>query len=207
MLIVVTGDFLKQICGHQRDHRPRAPPLLLQGQFKNVRLLFRNMPVQQCLIFLEIADSHSHFVAVAARVGNEVARGKDPRRKNLACPLLRTQRQNVLSAIPGIEYRGNTGIQKARECGEPFLAVGRREFGIYVSADLEAASQMNVHIDQARNQIFARSVDAPGVETPGAVKPALEARGAQTGAYSADSFTVNDGVPSLPAECNFEQVD
>src|SRR6266404_3777234 len=84
MLVVIARDLLEEVNRHQRDHGSRAPTFLLQREFQNVRLLLGNVPVEQCLVLLEVADPNRHAIPMAAWIGHEISRREDSWRENLA---------------------------------------------------------------------------------------------------------------------------
>src|SRR5215469_11167124 len=158
--VVVTNDLRQQLDGHERDHRPRPPAFLLESQLENVRLLLGNVLVEQLLVLLEIADSNGNAIAVAARVGNQVAGSEDTRREYAAGALIGTKRQDVLRAVADVDHGGDAGVKKARERLESLLPIGRSRFGVRRGTRVEAPAQMDVHVHQSRNEIFAAAVDA-----------------------------------------------
>ena len=163
VLIVIADDLLQQLHRHQRDHRPRAPALLLERQLQDVGLLLGDMLVQQRLVLLEVADAHRDSVAMASRVGDQIAGRKDAGRKDPAGALVAAQRQDVLGPVAGVEHGRDAGIEETCQRRLAFRAIRRSRRRIHFAADVEAAAQVNVDVDQAGDQIFAgvRQCGAP----------------------------------------------
>ena len=74
--------------------------------------------------------------------------------------LIRTQRQDLLLAVAGVEYGGHAGVEEARErTRRASLRLAASHF-TRRSGRLRRAAQMDVDVHQARNEVLAARVDA-----------------------------------------------
>ena len=79
----------------------------------------RELLVEQGLILLKVADPYGGVITVAARVGDEIASGENPRREDLARALVSSQGQNVLCPVAGIVSHRRVGSKQQRGYGRP----------------------------------------------------------------------------------------
>src|SRR5712671_3825036 len=165
MLVVIARDLLEKVYRHQRDHGSRAPTFLLQRKFQNVRLLLGNVPVEQCLVLLEVADPNRHAIPMAPWIGHEISRREDSWRQNLPRALVRPQRKDMLCPVAGIKNRRDARVQKTGQRRDACLAVRWSQLRVDLAGDVEPALEMNVNIHQSRNQKSTLALDPPAPES------------------------------------------
>ena len=149
--VVVADDLLEQIGRQLVDLRTRAPAVLVLADLGEVGL-GGEVLVEQLAIGRPRFDVVG--TAVAVRAGDRAAGGEDPRADDRAALLLRAQPHDVFGPVARVEDGGHAGIQIAVQRADAlaFLVGGRL-------AAAAAAAQMDVRVDQTRDQELAGAVD------------------------------------------------
>ena len=151
VLVIVADHLLEQINGHVADERTCAPAVLVLGNLEDVGLS-RDMFIELGPIAHEVFDRDGAASPMAAWGGHNAPRCENARRYNFAASFLSTQREDEIGVVPRVVDRRYAAIQIAVKRSQP---VARR-------ARSAAASEMHVHVHEARYCELARSVEALG---------------------------------------------
>jgi hypothetical protein len=94
-----------------------------------------------------------------ARPTQRVAGGKDARADDLTRTFAAAHFQNQIRIVAGVEHRGDADIEKTMQGRLGGIEIDLDARRVVQSAPLARADQVNVSIDPARHEEFARAVD------------------------------------------------